>query len=104
MQQRWFIIADDLTGAADSAIAFARRGLRTRLLLRDAKTNDEEHAVLTYDADTRRMASADAAACHRTGLQRFGAPDTGTFKKIDSTLRGHLAMEIAAVLQGLRDY
>jgi uncharacterized protein YgbK (DUF1537 family) len=30
-------------------------------------------------------------------LQRFGAPDRQVFKKIDSTLRGHPAMEIAAM-------
>jgi len=104
MPDRWFIVADDLTGAADSATAFARRGLHTELLLRDAASIDADPAVLAWDADTRRMAPADAAAAHRIALQRFGAPDAGTFKKIDSTLRGHPAAEIAAIFQALGDY
>jgi len=104
MPDRWFIVADDLTGAADSATAFARRGLHTQLLLRDAGSLDTDPAVLACDADTRRMTWADAAAAHRSAVQRFGAPDAGTFKKIDSTLRGHLAIEIAAVFQSLADH
>ena len=104
MPDRWFIVADDLTGAADSATAFARRGLHTQVLLREASTADPRPVVLAYDADTRRMMPADAAARHRIALQRFGAPDVGIFKKIDSTLRGHLAIETAAVFQGLADY
>jgi uncharacterized protein YgbK (DUF1537 family) len=32
MDRSWFILADDLTGAADSAIAFARRGVPPSLL------------------------------------------------------------------------
>ena len=104
MTQRWLIIADDLTGAADSAIAFARRGLPTRILMSGKRITDESAEVLAYDADTRRLAPALAAERHRVGIQCFGAPGAGIFKKIDSTLRGHPAVEIAAVLESLEHY
>jgi uncharacterized protein YgbK (DUF1537 family) len=104
MTERWLILADDLTGAADSAIAFARRGLPTRILVGEKRVTDERAAVLAFDADTRRLTPALAAERHRAGMQRFGAPGAGIFKKIDSTLRGHPAIEIAAVLESLAAY
>jgi hypothetical protein len=59
--------------------------------------------VLTRDAETRRL-SAAAAARHRAllgGSRR--AARTALFKKIDSTLRGQPAAELAASPHVLRD-
>jgi D-threonate/D-erythronate kinase len=97
----WLIIADDLSGAADSAIPFARRGMPTRILTVQAKPGDMSAAVLAYDADSRHLSSAEAAERHRRAVQAFAAPAASVFKKIDSTLRGHPAAEIAAVLRAL---
>jgi len=99
MDARWFIVADDLTGAADSAIAFARRRVPARVVWGDARPEDHRDAIaLSYDAATRELSSALAARRHGDATRRFLRPGARLFKKIDSTLRGHPAEEIAAML------
>lgn len=99
MEPRWFIVADDLTGAADSAIAFARRRVPARVVWGDAHPEDHADAiVLGYDAATRELGNLLAARCHREVTRRFLRPGISVFKKIDSTLRGHPADEVAAML------
>jgi uncharacterized protein YgbK (DUF1537 family) len=99
MGPRWFILADDLTGAADSAIAFARRRVPTRVVWGDARPEEHTDAiVLAYDAATRELDSVRAARRHGDVTRRFLRPGTRWFKKIDSTLRGHPAGEMAAML------
>jgi uncharacterized protein YgbK (DUF1537 family) len=96
---RWFILADDLTGAADSAIAFARKRVPATVVWGEARPEDHPDAmVLAYDAATRELDASQAARRHREVLQRFLQPQARLFKKIDSTLRGHPAEEIAAML------
>ena len=54
MAGRWLILADDLTGAADCAIAFKRRGLAAAVTWDIASTADAKfQSVLSYDADSR---------------------------------------------------
>ncbi|NIE66363.1 four-carbon acid sugar kinase family protein [Burkholderia sp. Ax-1719] len=94
------IIADDLSGAADCAIGFANAGHRTVVTL-DASGAQMESAphdadVIAADTDTRRLTPADAA--ERTA-QAFVALGHGRrlYKKIDSTLRGNWAAEVAGL-------
>lgn len=92
------IIADDLTGACDAAVAFAQRGYRTAV--RIAFAGREECAdVLSISTDSRdfdtagiRDAMASAARSTPFASARL------IFKKIDSTLRGQVATEIASAL------
>jgi uncharacterized protein YgbK (DUF1537 family) len=98
--ERWLILADDLTGAADSAIAFARRGLAASVAW-SAEAPDD--VVLALDAASRRLAPAQAAARHRTLLETHHTEGVGLFKKIDSTLRGQPAAELAATIRLLRE-
>lgn len=94
------IIADDLSGAADCAIGFANAGHRTVVTLdasgaqQDATPHDAD--VIAADTDTRRLTPADAA--ERTA-QAFAALGHARrlYKKIDSTLRGNWAAEVAAL-------
>ena len=52
----WFILADDLTGAADSAIAFARRGAPARVVWGDSLPESSPDAmVIAFDAATREI-------------------------------------------------
>src|SRR5262245_27406922 len=96
------IIADDLSGATDSAVACAERGLETVVALVDASDNGRAEAI-AFDADTRRR-SRDAAATETARLVRSRANVNGgiLFKKVDSTLRGHIGAEIAALLSARR--
>jgi uncharacterized protein YgbK (DUF1537 family) len=99
MGHPWFILADDLTGAADSAIAFARRRVPARVVWGDSLPQFHPDAmVLAYDAATRELDAAHAALRHREVLQRFLHSPARLFKKIDSTLRGSPAEELAAML------
>ncbi len=99
--RRWLILADDLTGAADCAIAFARRGRRTCVQWGEAGSGAEDD-VVSHDADSRQLGPEAAASRHAALLDRLHHPGRSIFKKIDSTLRGQPAAELAATLEGLR--
>lgn len=102
MAQRWLILADDLTGAADCAIAFARRGLAAGVSWGEGADAGTQPAVYSYDADSRGMTAERAASRHRELLEGLCRQDRALFKKIDSTLRGQPAAETAATIAFLR--
>lgn len=97
------IIADDLSGAADCGIVCTEAGLDTVVML-GQRDHEPDVAVLALDGDTRRLTRAEAvAATHH--LVRAHAPAGRTlFRKIDSTLRGHMAAELAATLAVRREH
>ncbi|PWC29422.1 four-carbon acid sugar kinase family protein [Teichococcus aestuarii] len=98
--QRWLILADDLTGAADCAVSFARRGHAAAVAWGPAGIAEE--TVLAIDADSRRLPPAQAAARHAALLAAPPGPGAALYKKMDSTLRGQPAAELAASLATLR--
>ncbi len=89
------IIADDLTGACDSAARAALAGWRPRVLLKDARSGLDIIVVSTASRGftPERAAEAVGEAAH-TLIARAVRP---VFKKIDSTLRGPWATEVAAL-------
>jgi uncharacterized protein YgbK (DUF1537 family) len=103
MPQGWLILADDLTGAADCAIAFARRGLEASVGWHGAERQAAAGAVLAVDADSRRLSPGAAAERHVALLRARHQSGHGLIKKIDSTLRGQPAAELAATSRALRD-
>jgi uncharacterized protein YgbK (DUF1537 family) len=97
---RWLILADDLSGATDAGVAFALRGEVTEVHWHlDREPPDPDARVIAYDTDSRRLDAAAAAQRQRDALQKLHHPGTALFKKIDSTLRGQPAAEIAAIQQ-----
>lgn len=90
------ILADDLSGAADCAIAFAAAGRKTVVTL-DPNAPDEGATVIAADTDTRRLSPADAAARVADACHVLRAPGRHLYKKIDSTLRGNWTAEVAAL-------
>jgi len=95
------IVADDLSGAADSAAACAVRGLHTDVFIDPTAAVGTDAEVVALDADTRHRTPEEAAA--ETGrLVRLHGRVPWCFKKIDSTLRGHAGVEIAAALNARR--
>jgi 4-hydroxythreonine-4-phosphate dehydrogenase len=89
------VIADDLSGAADAGVAFAAHGHAVRVSLDGWSAG----VVVVVDADTREADGAIAAA----RVARLAAePAHGELlKKIDSTLRGRIGEELAAVREAL---
>jgi len=108
MTARWLIVADDLTGAADCAIAFAKRGMAAVVSWGERAWGERasgegiaDAAVLSVDADSRRFPAAQAAARQLAAQAAHWRAGTRLYKKIDSTLRGQPAAELAAQLQAL---
>lgn len=99
---RIFILADDLSGAADSGVACVAAGLRISVALEcDSESGNAE--VLALDADTRCMEAEAAAGEVGCQIRLYAAKrDLLIFKKIDSTLRGNVAQEVAAALEAYR--
>jgi uncharacterized protein YgbK (DUF1537 family) len=103
MAPRWLIVADDLTGAADCAIAFGRRGRAAAVSWGEiTEASGHQLPVLAYDAASRGLTAAAAAYQHANALARLCEPGRMLFKKIDSTLRGQPAAEIATALAHLK--
>jgi D-threonate/D-erythronate kinase len=104
-QARTFIIADDLTGACDAAVAFSTRGFNTDVLL-DAKSPGSADIEVCATCTQTRETSANRAAeaihriAQRHDLKQYGQ----IFKKIDSTFRGNTFHEIRAALDAFRDH
>jgi uncharacterized protein YgbK (DUF1537 family) len=94
------IVADDLTGAMDSAAPFADSGLVTRVLLAGDGSIAPAGAptVVAVDTHSRDLSPAAAARAVRSAFAQIGQ-DCLPFKKIDSTLRGNIAAEIAAAMR-----
>src|SRR5437016_2154338 len=92
------IVADDLTGACDAGTLFAGKAPVPVTVWPDPPVAAE---VAVVDTESRRLdrAAATDRVSDAAG-QRAGA--TSWFKKIDSTLRGHVGAEIVALLQATR--
>ena len=96
------IVADDLTGAADCGVVCVKRGLDAVVVLEpDALAAWAD--VVAIDADTRALQAEAAAEKTARLVAEFGHKKGSlVFKKIDSTLRGHFGVELAATLSARR--
>jgi uncharacterized protein YgbK (DUF1537 family) len=90
------IVADDLTGACDTGSLFAGRG-PVALSLWPAAPSPA--AVTVVDTESRGVLAEEAAA--RITRVPALAPATRYFKKIDSTLRGHVGLEVDALMRAV---
>ena len=88
------IVADDLTGGADTGSLFAGDAPVPLAVWPDAPP---EARVRVIDTESR-AASHDDAVARVTGARAL-APALRYFKKIDSTLRGHVGLEIDALMR-----
>lgn len=93
----FFILADDLTGAADSAARCHSAGLSARIYLRPP-TPPFSSAVIAFTSDSRHLSPAQAAQRVRTVAASLCHEQAHWYKKIDSTLRGNMGSEIDALL------
>ncbi len=95
------IIADDLTGANDTGVQFARRGARTLVPLdwHDLRSLARRADVLVLSTNSRAVpprVAAQRARLAAEALRRAGVE--AVYKKIDSTFRGNIGPELDAIL------
>jgi uncharacterized protein YgbK (DUF1537 family) len=102
-ERRVLIVADDLTGAMDSAGPFAGIGVETWVVAAPMQCDSVTIArarVVSVNTDSRHLPAAQAATRVRDIVRRL---DPGAFdvvvKKIDSTLRGNVVAETLALLE-----
>lgn len=107
------IIADDLTGAAEVAAAFAGCGAAARvrfhanasgapLSVAETLGSDAAHKILAIDTETRNAPVEEAHRVMRAVAESARPAQDGlVYKKIDSTLRGPVATELATLIATL---
>lgn len=105
MTLRLVLIADDLTGALDTSVGFALRGLRTRVALAPAAIGEalaDDPEVLAVTTASRALEPGAAGKIVRAAALELGrrAPMV-LFKKIDSRLKGNVAAETGAMAAAL---
>lgn len=100
---RILVLADDLTGALEAGSKFAAAGVKSRVKTAEAlspRDLQDVCGVLVVDSETRHLSSSEAyqrvydlARAARTE----GFPMV--YKKTDSTLRGNIGAELAALIE-----
>ena len=94
------IIADDLTGANDTALQFYNHGAATQILLNcdEEPLNIKGTQTWALSTETRNVDAETAYHQVKEAAQMFVEklkPDY-YYKKIDSTIRGNIAIEVLA--------
>lgn len=93
------ILADDLTGALDSAAPFAGRGLRTEVALAHEAISGivaDCPDVISINLNTREI-GADEAREKTAAVMALLPSGTLLFKKVDSRLKGNIVAELDAI-------
>ncbi|MFW6149859.1 MAG: four-carbon acid sugar kinase family protein [Atribacterota bacterium] len=98
-----YIIADDLTGANDTGVQFAKNGYKTKVsILGNELTNmkfEDNYDVLVIDSETREDEEKIARSRLNKILKSINVSEKDIiYKKIDSTLRGNAGAEIEEVM------
>src|SRR5688572_1329162 len=89
------VIADDLTGAADTGVQLVRAGYRTAVLFGASEKLTDGFDAVSLDTDSRAL-PAGFAAKRVVEAARAVRHARLIYKKLDSTLRGNVAAELAA--------
>ena len=95
--KRFGIIADDLTGAMDTGVGFAKIGLDTIVSFGDRIR--QPATVVVVSTDSRADDPETAYRKARREASKF--PGLYVYKKIDSTLRGNIGTELRALMDTL---
>ncbi|MBR2430919.1 four-carbon acid sugar kinase family protein [bacterium] len=96
------IIADDLTGANDTALQFQQKGANTKILL-DSDCSPKiksDTEVWALSSESRNVDTEEAISRVEKAVTTFAENFSFDYyyKKIDSTLRGHIALETLTML------
>ncbi len=97
------IVADDLTGANDTALQYFKKGCTTKVIIDCLQDLSDTESVSIWAISTESRNTSKEEAVNRVlivteklkeslGIDNF-------YKKIDSTLRGNVGVEIIAMLE-----
>ncbi|MDE6168597.1 MAG: four-carbon acid sugar kinase family protein, partial [Acetatifactor sp.] len=104
---RILIVADDLTGANDTGVRFAKCGAKVFTVLDKEHVNWEKAGdcdCITLSTDSRGLPPREAYERVHRAVRKFSGRETILYsKRIDSTLRGNLGAETDAMLDALAD-
>lgn len=92
------IVADDLTGAADTAVQFTLAGWPTRLVLDRSDEPEDVRGAAAVSSDARALGedAQQVTADIVTALRQRGAQRL--YLKVDSTMRGSVTDQVAGAL------
>jgi D-threonate/D-erythronate kinase len=96
------VIADDLTGVCDTGAQFASAGLRTVGSVTQEFKSKTVPRVLLVNTQSRSLEGPEASQLIQqtaTELKRF--EPKWFFKKIDTALRGNIAVEVLSMMEAL---
>jgi D-threonate/D-erythronate kinase len=102
MKTHFTILADDLSGAADCAVPFARAGFRTEVFLHPEIFARTDPPVGAIDLHTRESTSDVASRVTFQALRLIQSDrETVWYRKVDSTLRGNIGSDVLSTVRGI---
>lgn len=92
------IIADDLTGANDSGVQLAEKGISTSVLFNIPENDILLNKGLVIDTNSRTLSPEEASSITERAAEFLKKENYSLiFKKMDSTLRGNIGIELQAI-------
>jgi uncharacterized protein YgbK (DUF1537 family) len=92
------LLADDLTGACDAAVAFLAAGCEARVWLGCDAVSASDEAVQAFNTESRALPAEQAAAVVTRAATAWNSTRRRfVFKKVDSAGRGPIAAELLAL-------
>ena len=97
------VVADDLTGVCDTGAQFASAGLRTIGSVDKKFRSEDIPQVLIVNTQSRSLGEQEASlSIQEAALGLKGYKPKWFFKKIDTALRGNIAIEVSSMMEALR--
>ena len=99
MKAHCIILADDLSGAADCAVPFARAGFSPEVFLQPECAARTDAPIVSIDLNTRELTAEQAVQVTSRTLRLIRSTrETVWYQKIDSTLRGNIGPDVLATV------
>jgi len=104
----FYIIADDLTGANDTGAQFAKNNYKTMVSILEDESLDivvsDSLDVFVVDTETREIGEKIARNRIKNVLEKLNITKKDiVYKKVDSTLRGNVGVEIEGIMNILKN-
>jgi len=103
LSPKLLIAADDLTGALDTGVRFAKEGISTAVLLNtDAGLRGADVVVVNTESRHLSKEAAEEIVFRLTERARLGGTEY-FYKKTDSALRGNIGAELTGMLRASKE-